>query len=419
MLSYAIDYKAPEYGSIAYGGGEEAMRTLSRLNPSFTKDPEKAKLLVVDATNKEFKKKEDWIDNLVKKQGKTMLILWPDSQSDLTWLDSGMGKHKIYKLYSSFYKKNLAWLGSELGIKMPKNRFETYYKSVLNKNELKEPTLRGITNEDLYYKFYRPEIPLIGKVPPQGKIWAKGLIAEFPLGKGKVILWQINPEQHKFYRSYKKSIRSLTNLLTNYNVRLNCPLTFKASPLELSQKTWKFKTDPNSIGLKEGWQKADFNDKSWQNISVGKSWESQGITQENPNLHNPTNTSYNGCAWYRINVDIPAKMMDKDLYLEIGAVAGYDEAWFNGEKIGPTKKQLALEGSKRQYRKWYRNYHIPHRLIKESRNTLAIKVNNEHGFGGLSKWPVRIMAQDASNDTPLFPMEKDQRIGDPYRFFYW
>ncbi len=419
MIRYATNFKAPEYGALAYAGGVEGKKWLSYFKADFTTDAETAKLLVVDATNKKLNVKENWLKNLVKKQGKTMLILWPDSNSDLTWLDSGMGPNKIHKLYSSFYKNNLAWLGSAVGIKMPGNRFDSYYKSVLSEKDRYEPTLKGITTEDLYYKFYRPEISLIGKVPEKGKIWADGLIAEFPVGKGRVILWQINPAQHKGFRSYKKSIRTLANLLTNNNVRLDCPLTFKASPLELSQKVWKFKTDPKNIGTKEGWQKSKYNDSNWQTISVGKSWESQGVTQENTACNNPSNTSYNGCAWYRINVEMPEKMQKAELSLEIGAVAGYDEVWLNGEKIGPSKKQLALEGSMRQYRKWYRNYPIPERLVKNGNNVIAIKVNNQHGFGGLSKWPVRIMAADSRNDTPLFPMEKNQRIGDPYRYFYW
>ncbi len=57
---------------------------------------------------------------------------------------------------------------------------------------------------------------------------------------------------------------------------------------------WKFKTDPDAAGDKEQWFAREFDDGKWASIKSGKFWEDQGF----PN--------YDGAAWYRITIDIPA-----------------------------------------------------------------------------------------------------------------
>ena len=393
IVKYMSSFTPIDYGSIACLCSDKNRKILSRFQPEITPDKEKAKLLIVDASKENTQIKKQWLETQVKKEGKTMLVLWPDENEDLAWIDPEIRLSKF---------------------QFP-DRFKSFYKAIVSDEEKNIGSFLGITSEDLFFKFYRTEIPIITKTPGTGKIYFNGLIAVINMEKGKVIICQINPEQHKGERSFVKAVRFWSNFLTSNKVRLNWDLPLSTNPLELSMRTWKFKTDPDNRGEADGWMSSAINDSSWKNIAIGKSWESQGITEENPKTDNPPRTSYNGYAWYRINVEIPPEYRDMDLYLQIQVVSGEDHAWFNGRMIGKTI--MAQEGSY-NYRKCCRNYSIPKELITPAgkANTIAIRVNNIIGYGGLTKVPVRIMAREIPNNTPLFPMEQDYMLNDPYRF---
>lgn len=392
MLKYLIDYKAPDLGAIEYAGSLKNKKELERFSLEMTDNPASAKVLICDASSDELDKKKAWLSGPVGKNGKPLLLLWPNEKSDLSWISP------------------------EIKISKPVNRKNAFYKAIKTDAGKKNPLLDGINTEDLFFRFRREEQPFISKVPAEGRIFFKGMAAEIPYEKGRIVIWMPDPLLHEGERSFKKAVRSFSNLLTNLGARQECGLSFEEQPLDLSHKLWAFKTDPKKKGHLKGWNKNDFDDSSWQKLRVGKSWESQGVTEENKNVYNAPNTSYNGFAWYRINFEIPKKYKDKDLYLQIAAIAGEDDAWLNGKKIGSTTKNKA---GGRNYRKCARNYKLPLKAIKPGKNTIAIRVNNIKGFGGLSKLPVRIMTSSAPNDTPLAPMEKDRKLGDPYRFIMW
>jgi hypothetical protein len=85
---------------------------------------------------------------------------------------------------------------------------------------------------------------------------------------------------------------------------------------------WKFMLDPKQDGQMSKWYAADFNDKDWGTISIGKNWEEQG------------HANYDGVAWYRHTITLPAKPAQDgtDLVFE-----GVDESawvWVNGQYVG-------------------------------------------------------------------------------------
>ncbi|MHC4873600.1 MAG: DUF4838 domain-containing protein [Planctomycetota bacterium] len=83
---------------------------------------------------------------------------------------------------------------------------------------------------------------------------------------------------------------------------------------------WKFKTDPKAQGDKEKWFASDYNDTAWKNIKSGDFWEKQGY---------PT---YDGAAWYRQNVSLPASQKQLGLYFG----SADERAWIylDGKYIG-------------------------------------------------------------------------------------
>jgi len=206
-------------------------------------------------------------------------------------------------------------------------------------------------------------------------------------------------------------------LFTNLGLALKTDLKLAAGALELSQRKWKFRTDPETEGVKAGWADPDYDDAQWRELMTGKSWETQGVTEENPAaaIKYP-NTSYNGVGWYRIRLTIPETCAGRPLHLIIGSIRGADEVFFNGRTIGKT---VETGGWDDIFWCAARDYPIPADAIRAGDNVVAVRVDGQRGPNGITGWPVRIMAVDSPNETVLAPMDKDQYLYDPYRFVQW
>lgn len=109
---------------------------------------------------------------------------------------------------------------------------------------------------------------------------------------------------------------------------------------------WRFRVDPKNIGLKETRHQLDYNiENQWRQLSVPGAWEKQGITQQNPNTPDDTpypgvnvriDGQYNGYAWYRKTLRIPAEWAGYDLELYVSKIDDWDWTYFNGLEIGHT-----------------------------------------------------------------------------------
>lgn len=87
-------------------------------------------------------------------------------------------------------------------------------------------------------------------------------------------------------------------------------------------KDWRFQTDPQDVGLKEGWFSPSYNDSTWAKIDCGRTWEDQGF----PN--------YDGYAWYRKIILVPQEWKGSGhLYLIFGGVDDEYDLFVNGKKV--------------------------------------------------------------------------------------
>lgn len=136
--------------------------------------------------------------------------------------------------------------------------------------------------------------------------------------------------------------------------------------------TWKFKTgdDPD-------WKKADFNDRDWQSIPVPAPWEEVGFPD------------YDGLAWYRTTFSMPEQLLQQNLVLLAGTIDDADETYINGVLVGHTGKFPPNDQSA-----WDtpRIYDIPAGVLK-AQNTLAIRVFDGAGGGGIYKGPIQIITK--------------------------
>lgn len=214
-------------------------------------------------------------------------------------------------------------------------------------------------------------------LPGLGAAWAAAESARSALGKR----WGNRLNEYSSAFMNKVSWVDNTQMLDNdpdaWGVRVN--------PVEVDWKIdlagkWRFKTDPDNIGLRDNWQSFAFNvEGQWQELTVPGSWEKQGIQMANPNApaDNPykvnvrTDGPYNGYAFYRKTLRVPKEWAGNDLEFFVTNMDDWDWVYWNGEKIGET----TYETNPKDWWTANRRYKIP-----------ASKVN----FGGINTIAVRI-----------------------------
>ncbi|MCP4424175.1 MAG: hypothetical protein GY803_06770, partial [Chloroflexi bacterium] len=93
-----------------------------------------------------------------------------------------------------------------------------------------------------------------------------------------------------------------------------------ALPLETIQPaaSWRFQSDPDNLGLDEGWFVADFDDAQWEQSAPGIPWEQHG------------HDGYDGIGWYRAAYQIPADW--EQAYLGTVQVDDAAQMWINGQE---------------------------------------------------------------------------------------
>ncbi|MFZ0280009.1 MAG: sialate O-acetylesterase [Bacteroidales bacterium] len=106
----------------------------------------------------------------------------------------------------------------------------------------------------------------------------------------------------------------------------------------------------------------EFNDNSWPVIALPGQFES--VTGD-----------FDGAVWFRKNIELSQNIAGKSLVLSLGPIDDMDWTYFNGKLVGAHE----LSGM------WQvdRNYDIPAGLAKEGINTIAVRVLDNQGGGGI------------------------------------
>ncbi len=108
-----------------------------------------------------------------------------------------------------------------------------------------------------------------------------------------------------------------------------------------------------------------FDDHAWLSYAVPNNWESYGAGWE-----------IDGEAVFRVNVEMPATTVGKDLEISLGAIDDFDDTFFNGELIGRIDKNVL------GYWTVERVYHVPGRLVVAGTNVIAVRIFDHFGGGG-------------------------------------
>ncbi|MDR3653391.1 MAG: putative Ig domain-containing protein [Paludibacter sp.] len=147
------------------------------------------------------------------------------------------------------------------------------------------------------------------------------------------------------------------------------------------------KTGAQNISLMNGWKLAigdsvqwsspGYNDNTWQNVDITKSWEKQGY----PN--------HDGFGWYRLHVVIPSSITKEAFFKDsvvfnLGYADDNDEVYLNGILIGEYDNSGV--GTIKDGRFGLRSYTISRNnpaILWDKENVLSIRIYDVAGDGGV------------------------------------
>lgn len=126
---------------------------------------------------------------------------------------------------------------------------------------------------------------------------------------------------------------------------------------------WKKEIEKADKGFENDkaiWASQELKDSSWEEMIVPGIIQEQGLE------------GFNGVVWFKTTIDIPKKWENKNLTLDLGPIDDNDFTYFNGVQIGHTEGWMTP-----------RSYKIPKDLVKEGKATIAVRLMDTGGTGGI------------------------------------
>ncbi|HWD41941.1 MAG TPA: sialate O-acetylesterase [Fimbriimonas sp.] len=140
-----------------------------------------------------------------------------------------------------------------------------------------------------------------------------------------------------------------------------------------------------NVGFGNGWPLHEYNDSDWKEVPACSTVESI------------MGREFEGSFWYRLTLNVPDEWFGKRLKLELGALDDYDITYFNGIRIGRTDQSVAEPATVN------RVYTIAPGIVRRGSNTIAVRVFNAEGSGGMDGplAAMRLSLADGSASIPL------------------
>jgi sialate O-acetylesterase len=140
------------------------------------------------------------------------------------------------------------------------------------------------------------------------------------------------------------------------------------------------------------WEGLDFNDNKCPQPNYDDSkWPVMNV----PALFETVIGNFDGAVWFRKKIEIPSAWLNKDLVVELGPIDDMDITYFNGEKIGAYESEGFWQAE--------RIYSVPKELVKDTNITIAVRVIDNQGGGGLygTKDKLKIHLKDDAGNISL------------------
>ncbi len=127
-----------------------------------------------------------------------------------------------------------------------------------------------------------------------------------------------------------------------------------------------------------------YNDASWKDMKLPVYWQTTSAG------------NFNGAVWFRKNIEIPQTWVGKTLVLHLGPIDDMDETWVNGTKVGG----YLTTG----YYAYPRVYDVPASIVTDTSLTIAVRVLDIGGFGGIWGDGVTMKIDQKSDTTQAIPL---------------
>lgn len=107
----------------------------------------------------------------------------------------------------------------------------------------------------------------------------------------------------------------------------------------------------------------EFDDTDWDDMNLPTKWEQTDVG------------NFDGVIWFRKTISVPNDWENSDLILELGPIDDMDAVFFNGIKIGAYESVGGWNID--------RKYEISGELLQSGSNTIAVRVIDTGGGGGI------------------------------------
>jgi sialate O-acetylesterase len=184
------------------------------------------------------------------------------------------------------------------------------------------------------------------------------------------------------------SARTLRFSFPEFDAALDEVEAFAREPAKLEtlterQAAWWEHLEATDPGARGGWAEASVDVADWGTASLPGSWRELQLGE------------FDGCLWYRREVDVPAAWAGRDLELELGPIDDMDTTWFGGERVGQTHSSGAWNQP--------RSYVVPGALVRGGPTTIVVRAVDTAGEGRMGKEPegMRLRPAGAGEDEAL------------------
>lgn len=110
------------------------------------------------------------------------------------------------------------------------------------------------------------------------------------------------------------------------------------------------------------WRNESYNDQTWPKMQLPAAWETQQLK------------NFDGAVWFRKTVNVNATDAGKPAVLSLGLLDDSDSTYVNGKLVGTARNQSQIK----------RVYNIPAGVLKAGANSIALKIEDYWGSGGVT-----------------------------------
>ncbi|HKZ36677.1 MAG TPA: plastocyanin/azurin family copper-binding protein, partial [Chryseolinea sp.] len=144
-------------------------------------------------------------------------------------------------------------------------------------------------------------------------------------------------------------------------------------------------------------ERKDLDDTAWKTMELPQSIENAGL-------------DIDGVIWFRTVVTVPQNLVRQKAILSLGPIDDSDDTWVNSQRVGGLINQSNEK----------RIYTIPAGTLKPGKNSIAIKVNDTRGRGGMHGKQEDMYIQIGNQKLPIFgswkyEVEKEYNPKNPFK----